>query len=249
MPYYEQRVQAGRVLEIYRYHSLRRIGMKIPRGKNRNKTTQPQQLRNWINSAKRLTWMVNANFGPGDLYITLTYSGQPPTQAQAAKELAKFIRRVRAYRRKEGLPDLKYITVTESRGSRLHHHLVMNAMSGDEARKIWQYEPDPKKRGSLRPIQGHGRAPTDTLDQSGDYTFLARYLGKENKPGHKRWSGSTNLKPPTISKPKEISRRTLTKTPQAPKGYLLKSWERRADSGGHETLAMRCTEIKKREGE
>lgn len=249
MPYYEQRVRAGRVLEIYRYHSLRRIGMKIPRGKNRSKTTKPQQLRNWMNSARRLTWMVNENFGPGDLYITLTYDDRPPSREKAQKELAKFIRRIRAYRRKAEMPELKYIAVTESRGSRIHHHLVMSAMSGDVARQIWQYEPDPQKRGKLRPIHGHGRAPTDTLDQSGDYTFLAKYLGKENKPGHKRWSGSANLKPPTISKPKEISRRTLMKTPQAPKGYLLQSWERRADSGGNETLAMRCTEIKKREGE
>ncbi len=244
LPYYEKTVKAGATIYKYRYFSLRKVGATIGRGKKEKLSSLPQQVRNWISSAQKLIWIVNTNFVPGDLYITLTYEGKQPSASEAKKQLDKYIRRIRAYRRKNNLPELKYIAVTEFReGSRIHHHIIMSAMSSDVARRIWQHEPDPKHRGKERRIKGHDRAATDTLDNSGDYEFIGKYIGKENKKGSHRWQQSRNIKPPQISEPKEITRAAITTQPKAPKGYILVHWERRADSFGNDALMMRCLKI------
>ncbi len=245
MPYYEKTVKAGAVLYKYRYSSLKKIGANISRGKKQKKSSMPQQIRNWVTSAQMLIWKVNANFVPGDLYVTLTYKGKEPSPAEAKRQLDKYIRRIRDWRRKNGLSELKYIAVTEYRGGeRVHHHIIMSAMSSDVARRIWQYEPDPKHRGKERRIKGHDRVATDNLDDSGDYQFIAQYLAKENKKGSHRWQQSRNIKPPQISEPKEITRAAITRYPKAPKGYILVHWERRADSFGNDALMMRCVKIR-----
>lgn len=243
MPYYERRVRSGRVLEIFRYFSLRRAGENIPRGKNRQRTGDAQMVRNYVNAKKTLVRLVNANFGPGDLYITLTYEDPPPSSAQAKKDLAKYIRRLREYGKKHGIT-IKWIAVTEYRdGTRPHHHIILSGIGGDMARLLWQSEPDPKRRGKRRRWEGHGRAPNDTLDNSGDYEFIAKYIGKEDKPGEHRWTASRNLVRPVVEPPGEISRRALDRAhrdPKAPRGYRLIGWDYRAGADGHEVLYMRC---------
>ena len=65
-----------------------------------------------------------------DLAFDLTYrrGEQPETDEQAKKDVQNFLRRLKRHRRAAGLPELKYIAVTErgSRGGRYHHHLVIN---------------------------------------------------------------------------------------------------------------------------
>lgn len=241
MKCYQRTVEYGPNIEIVRYTSLRPPGKKFDRGKNCRSTSRHQQVINATSTKRKLARIIGANFGPGDLYTTLTYSGQQPTQAQAKKDLDKYLRRVRAYRRREGLPELKYVYVTECRGSsRIHHHIIMPAMSADVARQLWQYEPDPHSRGKLRRIPGHGRAPSDTLDDSGDYEFLAMYIGKEDKPGKRRWVGSLNLDKPKVSDPKEITRRTMERKPTAPKGYTQVDYRLYASPTGDYRSELRC---------
>jgi len=220
MAYYERKIKSGQVLEIIRYKTVRTPGVYYPRKSNIQVSTPRQKAINAVESKRWLTRKINSNFMPGDLFITLTYSKEPKPD-QAAKELAKYIRRLRAYRKKEGLEELKYIVITEATETRLHHHMIINAMSSDAARNLWQYESDPKDRKTQRKIKGHGRAPTDTLDSSGDYSFLARYLGKQDKPGRRRWSCSQNLKEPEVSKPKPINPTAARRAPRTPKGYVL----------------------------
>ena len=100
MPYYERRIRSGRVLEVFRYFSLRRPGANIPRGKNQKKSSADQLVRNYANAKKNLTRIVNTNFGPGDLYITLTYEEPQPSPARAKLDLAKYLRRVRKKEKK-----------------------------------------------------------------------------------------------------------------------------------------------------
>lgn len=243
MPYYERRIRSGKVLEIFRYFSLRRPGANIPRGRNQQKSTAAQLVRNYVNAKKNLTRLVNANFGPGDLYITLTYRNPQPTPAQAKKDLAKYLRRVREWGRKNGAA-IKWVAVTEYReGNRVHHHLILSGITGDAARMLWQTEPDPRHRGKRRPWKGHGRAPNDTLDYSYDYEFLSKYLGKEDKPGEHRWTASRNLARPIVEPPREITRRSIDRArrdPKAPRGHRLAGWDYRAGADGHELLYMRC---------
>lgn len=243
MPYYERRIRSGKVLEVFRYFSLRRPGAKIPRGENQKKSSHQQLIRNYVNAKKNLTRLVNANFGPGDLYITLTYEAPQPSPDRAKQELAKYIRRLREYGKKNGIT-IKWIAVTEYReGSRPHHHMIISGIGGDMARLMWQTEPDPKRRGKRRRWAGHGRAPNDTLDRSGDYEFLARYIGKEDKPGEHRWTASRNLKKPEVEPAREITKGAMTRArrnPKAPRGYRLTGWDYRAGADGHEVLYLRC---------
>ncbi len=244
MPYYERRIKSGRVLEVFRYFSLRKPGAAIPRGSNRQKSSAAQLVRNYVSAKKTLVRIVNTNFGPGDLYITLTYEDDtPPSPAKAKRELAKYIRRLREYSSKSGVT-LKWIAVTEHRdGVRIHHHLILSGIGGDMARLLWQTEPDPARRGKRRKWAGHGRAPNDTLDSSGDYEFLARYLGKEDKQREHRWTGSRNLARPVVEEPREISRQAVTRAhndPKAPRGYRLTGWDYRAGADGHSLLYLRC---------
>ncbi|MEG0854583.1 MAG: hypothetical protein RSF82_11955, partial [Angelakisella sp.] len=173
-----------------------------------------QKLLNEIHAKQWLTRLVNANFSPGDSYITLTYRGKEPTLAQAKKELERYLRRLRDLRKKNDLPALKYISVTEITDCRVNHHIITQHMNEAVLMDLWQ------KDGKGNPIKGHGRIPIDRLDWSFDYTFLSRYVGKEKKMG-KRWSQSKNLTKPKVSEAKEIARSTIRKSYRPPKGYRI----------------------------
>ena len=106
---------------------------------------------------------------------------------------------------KRGLPEFKYIAVTEigEEGGRVHHHIVMSAVSMDEVPKQWE----------------HGRTMVSKLDKEADYTGLSNYITKtEKKTNKKRWSQSRNLEKPIVKK-KEIIKGGKILT--APKGYKL----------------------------
>lgn len=208
MPYYRTSIYSGDVLEVEQYFSPRAAGKNIPRGINRHLTSELQKERNKQNARKNLSRLINANFGKGDIFATLTYAGSQPTEEQAQKDMKKFVRRIRNDRRRKGLPELKYIWVTEgleeAADHRIHHHIIMSAMSLDDVMKFWE----------------HGRAIVSRLDPDGDYTGLANYITKQSSRGEhkKRWSQSRNLKKPVYVR-KEIKRgRTLLK---APKGYKI----------------------------
>lgn len=179
------------------------------------RSSEKQKLLNELYAKQWLTRLVNCNFVPGDSYITLTYSGKnQPTPAKAKKHLAQYLRRLRDLRKKQGLPALKYIAVTECEGCRVNHHIVTQHMNESTLMDLWQLD------GYGKPIPGHGRAPIDRLDRSFDYTFLARYVGKEKKLG-KRWQQSKNLKKPKVSEPKEINRAAIRRAYRTPKGYRV----------------------------
>lgn len=155
-----------------------------------NTTREAQKNLNAKNARKTLTRKINANFTEEDLCITLTYKGVVPDEEQARRDIRNYLRRVREYRRKNGLPDLKYIYVIEfdngdggRKKKRVHHHVIMSGMDRDAAEKIW----------------GKGYANTRRL-QPDDYGLeaIARYVVK-NPQGGKRWCASRNLIEPKIT--------------------------------------------------
>ena len=94
------------------------------------KTKKAQRNLNEKNAKKRLIRLINENFTIDDWAIHLTYSNQnrPSTIEKAEKEVYKYIRKINYRRKKMGLPNAKWIYVTEydpQKKIKVHHHLLM----------------------------------------------------------------------------------------------------------------------------
>ncbi len=192
MPWREKKIYSGKILEIEVY-PISSKQQKEPR-KKKSKISKPKQKNlNDKNARKHLTRLLNTNFTDKDLAVHLTYNDneQLPDEEQARKDVVNYIRRIKRYRQKNNLPEMKYIAVIEhqeedpdsgKKKKRIHHHIVMSGMDRDAAEEIWN----------------RGRANADRLkaDEFG-YEGLARYISKDPK-GKKRWVSSKNLTKPTV---------------------------------------------------
>lgn len=184
-------IESGNVIECEIFPIWKTKAEEKKAKKRIRETRAAQKVLNERNARKNLIRKINANFTEADLAITLTYRGQAPDEKQARRDMQNFIRRVKDYRRRNGLPPLKYIYVVEfsagtggTRKRRVHHHVIMSGMDRDAAEKLW----------------GKGFANTRRLQPDEEYEFeaLGRYLVKEPM-GSKRWCTSRNLKQPTIT--------------------------------------------------
>ncbi len=137
--YREKRYYSGNYLEIDIYPVFAKAGA---RRKKYKPTSECQKILNRKNAEKKLIRLMNTNFTENDYKIELTYREDTlPTDDDAAlRELRNFLRRLKRLRKKMGLPELRYIAVTEkgAKKGRYHHHLVI---SGDldikEIRNVW----------------------------------------------------------------------------------------------------------------
>lgn len=191
MPYREKKIYSGNILEVEIY-PITLQERKQPRRKKVKLSPPKQKNLNDKNAKKHLIRLVNNNFTDNqDLSVALTYDDKdlPGSEDEARKDVTNFIRRVKHYRKKNGLPDLKYIAVIEyqervdnKKPVRIHHHLIMSGMDRDVIEQLWK----------------KGRANADRLkaDESG-YEALGRYITKDPK-GSKRWTQSKNLKQPVV---------------------------------------------------
>lgn len=160
----------------------------IPRKDKENPSEEAQINLNDRNAKLRFVRLVNTNFTKNDLVITLTYKdGYLPTEREAKRDITNYIRRLKAYRKKHGDPELKYIYVIgcddseiqhRNKKIRIHHHIIINAMDRDVAEDLWK-----KGRVEAKRLQ------PDDFNLEG----IARYLA--NQRG-KRWYASRNLKKP-----------------------------------------------------
>lgn len=192
---------------------------KMPRGRRskKKKVTAPKQKRLNDKRARRyFVQLVNTNFGKEDLHVTVTYSNDelPETIEDAEREARNYIRRIDYRRKKENLPPLKYILVTEYRLKkeggkpiRIHHHIIMNGgLDRDVVESLWSRRKGKGKRKAI------GFANADRL-QPNEYGLeaLCRYLMKDPR-GKKRWSSSQNLtKPWTRNNDHKYTRRQVEK--------------------------------------
>lgn len=162
-------------------------------------------------ATKKLTRLMNANFLPGDLHVTLTYAGEPPAQKQAKEEIKKFKRRMAREYEKAGRI-FKWIEVTEYNNSRVHHHMLMSYIEPEKIEKQWK----------------SGHVHFTALDRTRNYQKLAEYFIKETSktmrtPGNEtkqRWSASRNLTRPIIKR-EIIAPKTMHESPKALKGYEI----------------------------
>ncbi|MBY7025187.1 hypothetical protein FDB30_03660 [Clostridium botulinum] len=195
--YMKKTIISGNVVEseLYPVWKCRNDIPRLPIGES----SESQRRLNDKNAKKKIVRLVNTNFNKDDLMVTLTYADNHlPKEDEAKRDIENYIRRLKRRRKKEGLPELKYLYVIEyvndpsvSKKIRVHHHIIINKMDRDIAESVWK----------------KGRTDSMRL-QPDDFglTGIAKYVAKGLLQG-RRWSYSKNLKKPIITK----NRTTLTK--------------------------------------
>lgn len=162
----------------------------------------PEQIRrqNEKNAKRRLEQLVAANFGEGDLALTLTYE-RWVDYARAQRDVRNFIRAVRRYRDRRGLGELRYVYAIERHRSGCSHvHILLPRMEREQVERLWR----------------HGYANARRL-QPRRYGLIgiSRYLAKDPQ-GTKRWVPSKNLVQPVVTvADKKVSKRMAARAAAA----------------------------------
>lgn len=186
MPIREKKFYCGKYLDIEIY-PITKQEQKQKRKKKEKESKKVQKNLNDKNAKKHLRRILNTNFTDEDVVVHLTYSEKnlASSEEEAVRDRNNFIRRVKNYRKKNGLSELKYVAVCEYKEAtkdsrtrtRIHHHIVMSGMDRDTLEKMWK----------------KGRANADRLKENElGYEELANYIAKDPK-GKKRWTQSRNL--------------------------------------------------------
>lgn len=195
MVYALKEIKAGEQFEVEIYPQFKSMDEVPEEGRSiKRDNSKAQRNLNDKNARKYVERLINRNFGDKDLWITLTYDDAhlpPDGDIDAAiKNMQNYIRRVNYQRKKRGLPNCKYVYVTEyNEGAeiRWHHHLVMDgALDMDTVEKCWGQS----SRNEVRRLQ---------KDENG-LTGMSRYMVKEKKRirSEKRWNSSQGLIDPDI---------------------------------------------------
>lgn len=163
------------------------------------------------------------NFTPADCFLTLEYSDKylPEAMADAERELVNYLRRVRDHIKRQGLPALRYMAVTEStlrKSGRhkgrlhIHHHILISGELGrDNLENLWRRPPRKGQREGER--IGWPTSKRLMFNENGIEGLMVYFFGEEKteaqkaigvvrEKGRRRWRGSKNLKdpaPPTVS--------------------------------------------------
>lgn len=216
MPYLRKKIYAGSVIETYKYFTSKLHPENLCRAPKQKKTSPAVEKNNERIASRNLCNTLNANFGYNDLSITLTYdpSQRPAGSGKAASCLRSFLKLLRGAFKNLG-SELKYIATTEygKTGKFIHHHLVISKIDHASVSRCWKF----------------GWIHFSVLDNTGDYSKLARYMIKETtrtfrdpakKFSGKRWSTSRNLVKPKIVIT-EVSARSWRDAPMALKGYYI----------------------------
>lgn len=166
----------------------------VPRAPKKSASRTAQENLNEKNAIKRIVRLSNANFTERDIWATFTYDEEhlPQSMEEAQKNIQNYIRRLKRAREKAGLPELKYIYVTEYHestvpglGIRYHHHLILSGgFSRDDIENLWT-------------CGGRKQARRLQPDDQG-ITGLAVYISKAPQNGRRRWASSKNLIQPEI---------------------------------------------------
>ncbi len=101
-------------------------------------TGAAQAIVNRRNSRRHLIRLAECNFTRDAVFVTLTYEGENPTEEEAAKELTRYLVRLRTAAKKNG-QKLKYIAVIEvSSAGRVHHHILLEGVDRETAEAKWK---------------------------------------------------------------------------------------------------------------
>jgi hypothetical protein len=183
---------------------------------------EERRRHNDLAALRKFTQIVNATFGPGSLYSTLTFdrAHEVHTYWEAKLILENFIKRLRRIN-----PDAQLVVVMGTGATnRIHFHMLSNGLTKEQIADKWG-------QGEIRriePLREHnyytvpGKA--GKVDHGRDYKGLAEYLISHWTPeqGGHRYRPTRNLCKPERDKPTIVNRvYTVDKPPRAPKGYKL----------------------------
>ena len=160
---------AGRTI-INRYTDSSRIRTEKRRKPKTNKTPEAVAKINKINQERELTAKLNASFGPGDWWITLSNEYET-TIADSMERMSKLKRGLQRYCKKNGIPFKIVETMgIGQRSGKVHHHIVMNKeIPLQVLYRYWQEE-----RVFAQPLKGY------------NYQRVARYILKNAEESKNR---------------------------------------------------------------
>ena len=160
---------AGRTI-INRYTDSSRIRTEKRRRPKKNKTPEAVAKINKINQERELTAKLNASFGPGDWWITLSNEYET-TIADSMERMSKLKRGLQRYCKKNGIPFKIVETMgIGKRSGKVHHHLVMNKeIPLPVLYRYWQEE-----KVFAQPLKGY------------NYQRVARYILKNAEESKNR---------------------------------------------------------------
>ena len=193
MGYRTKTTKAGPRLEAEIFPVFGREAEQEAREAKRNLTPEKIQQYNDEKARRYLVQLMDANFGKGDLSLTLTYR-ENPGAGRMAKDIRNFTDRLRRYRAKKGLPELKYIYALEwteeGREKRPHCHFITQGdITAEELKAIWGKDIGYCNVDELQPDRDRG------------LEAIARYIYNQNRgapreKGKRKYSASKNLKKP-----------------------------------------------------
>lgn len=188
--YATKEIYSGNQLEIEVFPEFTRKESCTLKQKLKKKDKKAIKNLNEKNAKKYFTRLVNSNFDDDDYCVTLTYTpdNQPENYEQAHKDITNFFRRLNRKRKKENIPNAKYVYVTEQRKNGYHHHIIVDSqleLTMKDVNVLW----GKSKRNDIKLLDS---------DEYG-LTGIALYLAKDPK-GRKRWGSSRGLKKPVIKK-------------------------------------------------
>lgn len=188
--------KAGGVVEKSKYFIKGERPTK--RASKRFKTEIGKQEFNEVSTSKNLSRIINANFVPGDLFVTLTYSpsglekltrniSEDDIEARytaANKQMRLFFDRAKRTFEKAG-NSFRYVGVTADYDperacyARVHHHIIVPAAAIEIVKKKWTL----------------GNVHIRKLEYQDDYTPIAEYMLYQVRhvANRKKYTPSRNL--------------------------------------------------------
>lgn len=181
-------IKAGEYMDVEIFPVLDRQWSKTGEGK----TKSPEAIRkvNLRNARKRLTRLLNTNFGKGDIIATLT-DKEAKTEEDAKRHLDNYIKALRRLVEKYE-EELTYLYVMETTSKGVYHiHMAIRNFAGTAQEGI------EKIRAKWR----HGISRIDPIQESegglkGFALYITQKKSAQEKILRRRWAGSKNLRKP-----------------------------------------------------
>ncbi|WP_441347560.1 rolling circle replication-associated protein [Selenomonas sp. F0473] len=219
MPYLRKIIKHGDVIEDCKYVNGR-FGQKIRNGQRAGVTPAAQKEWQKKNAVKKLWRLIDDNFAPGDLWITLTYPAHTkPDKETIKRHMEIFIKALRRAYKKAG-KEFKYIySVGRGKRGAAHIHLILPKFDLEIIRNQW---------ARICNAGSYVRTDFQPLHMHRDYYKLAAYLIKNSEEDFqsedpvykKRYCSSKNLYQ-NNPRAKIVSARTWKKEPPERAGYFI----------------------------
>lgn len=206
MGYKTKTIKSGKQMEVEIYPIFGRTQEQKARKEKQKISTEAMARHNLEAARRHLVRLANCNFTEKDLHVTLTYSGQTPTFEQAQKDVRNFLRAIKRRRKKQGLPEAKYIYTIEDgendEEKRIHWHMfsIKRRRENGEEKRIHchMFLSGGISREEIEKLWAKGYANCDRLQPGEEgLAALARYITKSAK-NRKKWCCSKNLKKPKV---------------------------------------------------